>query len=310
MNALFPPEGQTRHDARPMGRTRHPSTWLGAPLAFLLGGLLVSPSARAQADAPVASPATPVAVEAPVTQCGDKKVGPGKDELQPLGHGFYADGERVRRGCTPILQQPLKNRPPLPFAPESFKPLGCGFFRHATGIYWDKPLGEQDTVDEAEGGRADVLTRLDLVDAATFEVNADCQPRDARFLYLNHTAKPVLPPFVAVPRGEGQGYEELGCGFVRTEGRGFFGVQLVEGAHAPSFVSVQVRLPYGECGEGLYGKDRPRGGWGREGARGGGEEEQAVSGRRWAIELPAPRRTEPQGVFSSWSRVLALPFFG
>ncbi|MBM7112472.1 hypothetical protein [Archangium primigenium] len=229
-----------------MGRTRHPSTWLLAPLA-VLGAWLGSPSARAE------SPPTP---ETPLTQCGDKQVGPGADQLQPLGQGFYADGARVWRGCTPLLHRPLKNRPPLPFATDTFKPLGCGFVRSSTGIYWDKPLDDQDTVDGA-----DVLTRLDLVDAATFEVDADCRPRDARFLYLNHTAKPALPSFVAVPRGSGQGYDELGCGFVRTEGRVYFGVLLVEGAQAPAFTSVQGRLPAEECGEGLYGKDRQRVWW-------------------------------------------------
>ena len=239
-----------------MGRTSH--------LALVLGALLVAPSARAQADAPVGAPAAP---EPPPTQCGGKPVGPGKEELQPLGQGFYADGERVRRGCTLLLQQPLKNRPPQPFSPESFQPLGCGFFRQGAGIYWDKALEASD-VSEVDGARAEVLTRLDLADAASFEVGPDCQPRDARFFYLDHTARPLLPAFVAVPRGDGQGYEELGCGFVRTGGRVFFGTQLVEGAQAATFTSVQGRLPYVECGEGLYGKDRTRVWWRQQLVRG------------------------------------------
>ena len=268
---------------RHMGSTRHACKRLGVPLALLWGTLGLGASARAQEPAPppasppaqdeapasdaVAPPAStgllaPPPVEEPdVTRCGDKQVGTGEGQLRPLGHGFYADGERVRRGCTLLMQRPLKFRPPLPFAPDSFRPLGCGFVRYATSIYWYKPLGDEPPVGESTGQRADVLTRLDLADANSFEVDADCRPRDGRFFYLNHTDRPELPAFVAVPRGEGQGYDELGCGFVRFEGRIYFGVRPVEGAHAPSFGAVLGRLPYFECGAGMYGKDRLKVWW-------------------------------------------------
>jgi hypothetical protein len=261
-----------------MGSTKHPWQRYGAPLAFLVGTLHVGAFARAQDEAPPAaapaaegtgSPQAPAPfVEESVTSCGDKQVGAGEGQLQPLGHGFYAEGTRVRRGCTLLLQRPLKDRPAVPFAPDSFKPLGCGFFRYATSIYWHKPLTAGDTQSEPGGERGDVLTRVDLADAATFEVEGECRPRDARFFYLNNTDQPALPAFVAVPRDEGAGYEELGCGFVRYAGRIFFGARIVEGAHAPSFTSVQGRLPYKECGEGLYGKDRTRVWWQHEALRG------------------------------------------
>jgi len=248
-----------------MGSTRHPSKRLGAPLALLLGALVSGSAARAQdagtpdsgtpdAGEQLQAPAPAPAAEVDLTHCGDTPV-------RPLGHGFHAEGNRVRRGCTLLLQRPLKNRPPVTFTPDSFKPLGCGFFRYATSIYWDQPLGPEDHVDEPNGQPADVLTRLDLADAQTFEVDTDCRPRDARFFYLNHTSRLELPSFVAVPRGDGQGFEELGCGFVRFEGRVFFGTRLVEGAHAPSFSSVLGRLPYLECGAGMYGKDRSKVWW-------------------------------------------------
>ncbi|WNG42682.1 hypothetical protein F0U60_00180 [Archangium minus] len=267
-----------------MGSTRHSWKRLGAPLAFLLGTLVTGTAARAQeastpdtpaADgaskvqaAPAAAPVSAPAPEVEITHCGDKQVGTGEGQLRPLGHGFYADGNRVRRGCTLLLQRPLKNRPPVPFAPESFHPIGCGFFRYATSVYWAQSLSDEDHVSESDGQRADVLTRLDLADAGTFEVDADCRPRDARFLYLNHTSRPELPAFVAVPRGDGQGYEELGCGFVRYEGRVFFGTRSVEGVHAPSFTSVLGRLPYLECGAGMYGKDRAKVWWQHQLVRG------------------------------------------
>lgn len=264
-----------------MGSTRYSSKRLRAPLACLLGAWLSGTAARAQdADAgtepPAAAPSSaPSALQPPapppveeVTHCGDKQVGSEAGQLQPLGQGFYADGGRVRRGCTLLLQRPVRNRPPVPFAPDSFRPIGCGFFRYATSVYWAQPLGEDDHAPEPGGARADVLTRLDLADAQTFEVDADCRPRDARFFYLNHTAHPELPSFVAVPRGDGQGYEELGCGFVRYEGRIFFGTRLVEGAHAPSFNAVLGRLPYAECGLGLYGRDRLKVWWRSEPVRG------------------------------------------
>ncbi|REG30795.1 hypothetical protein ATI61_106265 [Archangium gephyra] len=263
-----------------MGSTRHFSKRLGAPLALLLGALVTGPAARAQdastpdpgpaataspAEAPASAstaPAAPAsAVEPEITHCGDTQVGTGEGMLRPLGQGFYADGRRVRRGCTLLLQRPLKNRPPVPFAPDSFRPIGCGYFRYATSIYWGRPLSDEDPVNEPNGQRADVLTRMDLADAESFEVDADCRPRDARFFYLNHTERPELPAFVAVPRGDGQGYEELGCGFVRYEGRVFFGTRLVEGVHAPSFTPVLGRLPYLECGAGMYGKDRAKVWW-------------------------------------------------
>ncbi|MFY0562377.1 hypothetical protein ACN28E_00930 [Archangium lansingense] len=262
-----------------MGSTRHSSKRLGAPLAFLLGALLSGSAARAQdastpdphppepatqaatpAPAPT-SPAPAAPVEPEITHCGDTQVGTGEGMLRPLGQGFYADGRRVRRGCTLLLQRPLKNRPPVPFAPDSFRPIGCGFFRYATSIYWGRPLSEEDHVNEPTGQRADVLTRVDLADAETFEVDADCRPRDARFFYLNHTERPELPAFAGVPRGDGQGYEELGCGFVRYEGRIFFGARLVEGVHAASFTPVLGRLPYMECGAGMYGKDKSKVWW-------------------------------------------------
>ncbi len=263
-----------------MGSTRHPSKRFGSPLALLCGALVMGSAAHAQdagtpdagqaelqapvaapAPASAAAPAPPAFVETEVTQCGDRQVGTGEGMLRPLGHGFYLDGNRVRRGCTLLLQRPLKNRPPLPFAPDSFRPLGCGFFRYATSVYWSQPLGGEDQVKEPDGQPADVLTRLDLADAESFEVDRDCRPRDVRFFYLNHTSRPELPSFVAVPRGDGQGYEELGCGFVRYEGRVFFGTRLVEGAHVPSFGSVLGRLPYFECGTAMYGKDRAKVWW-------------------------------------------------
>ncbi|HEX8436759.1 hypothetical protein [Archangium sp.] len=269
-----------------MGSTRHPWKPLGAPLAFLLGTLLTGSAVHAQ-DAgtpdttPVAQDAGPadsaavapdpgapepalVQAQAPVpdiTQCGDKQVGTGEGMLRPLGQGFYADGTRVRRGCTLILQRPVKNRPPVPFVPDSFRPLGCGFFRYASSIYWAQPLSAEDSAKEPNGQSADVLTRLDLADAQTFEVDADCRPRDARFFYLNNTRRPELPAFVAVPRGDGQGYEELGCGYVRYEGRVFFGARVVEGVHTSSFTTVLGRLPYLECGAATYGKDRAKVWW-------------------------------------------------
>lgn len=263
-----------------MGSTRHPSKRLAAPLAFLLGALLTSSAARAQdASTPeprpldgasqAVAPARASPVEPEITHCGDTQVGTGEGMLRPLGQGFYADGKnRVRRGCTLLLQRPLKNRPPVPFAPDSFRPIGCGFFRYATSIYWSRPLSGDEHVNEPTGQRADVLTRMDLADAQTFEVDADCRPRDARFYYLDHTERPELPAFVAVPRGDGQGYEELGCGFVRYEGRVFFGARLVEGVHAPSFTPVLGRLPYFECGAGMYGKDRSKVWWQHEPLRG------------------------------------------
>jgi hypothetical protein len=262
-----------------MGSTRHPSKRLGAPLALLLGALVTGSAARAQdastpdprpaataspaeaASAPTAPAAPASPVEPEITHCGDTQVGTGEGMLRPLGQGFYADGRRVRRGCTLLLQRPLKNRPPVPFAPDSFRPIGCGYFRYATSVYWGRPLSDEDPVNEPSGQRADVLTRMDLADAETFEVDAECRPRDARFFYLKHTERPELPAFVAVPRGEGQGYEELGCGFVRYEGRVFFGTRLVEGVHAPSFTPVLGRLPYLECGAGMYGKDRAKVWW-------------------------------------------------
>ncbi len=266
-----------------MGSTRHPSKRLGAPLALLLGTFVLGSAARAQEGSPPdsrapdgtrqvqatagqAAAASPV--EPDITHCGDKQVGTGEGMLRPLGQGFYADANRVRRGCTLLLQRPLKNRPPVPFAPDSFRPLGCGFFRYATSIYWGRPLSDEDPVNEPDGQRADVLTRMDLADAETFEVDAECRPRDVRFLYLNHTARPELPAFVAVPRGDGQGYEELGCGFVRYEGRVFFGARLVEGVHASSFTPVLGRLPYLECGAGMYGRDRARVWWQHQPLRG------------------------------------------
>lgn len=237
-----------------MGSTRHSSTWLGAPLALLLGALLSGSVAHARDEAPRIA-------DADITRCGDKQVGAGEGMLRPLGHGFFAEGDRVRRGCTLLLQRPLKNRPPVTFAPDSFHPLGCGFFRYANSIYWGQPLGEEEPVDEPGGQRAEVLTRVDLADARTFELDAECRPRDARFFYLNHTARPELPAFVAVPRGEAPGFEELGCGFVRYEGRVFFGSRVVEGVHVPSFASVLGRLSYQECGAGMYGRDRSRVWW-------------------------------------------------
>jgi hypothetical protein len=216
-----------------------------------------APASDAQAPAPAQAPFR----EEEVTQCGDKQVGTGEGMLRPLGHGFYAEGNRVRRGCTLILQRTLKNRPPVPFAPDSFRPLGCGFFRYASSIYWGRPLASEDPAREPNGQPAEVLTRLDLADAQTFEVDADCRPRDVHFLYLNHASRPELPAFVAVPRGDGQGYEELGCGFVRFEGRVFFGARSLEGVHAPSFSSVLGRLPYLECGGAMYGRDRSKVWW-------------------------------------------------
>ncbi|HZH15122.1 MAG TPA: hypothetical protein VE057_12280 [Archangium sp.] len=261
-----------------MGSTRHRSKRLGTSLAFLLGALVTGSAARAQdastpppsapdsasqaaAPAPTPTPPPVSPVEPEITHCGDTQVGTGEGMLRPLGQGFYAEGNRVRRGCTLLLQRPVKNRPPVPFAPDSFRPIGCGFFRYATSVYWGRPLSDDDHVNEPGGQRADVLTRMDLADAETFEVDADCRPRDARFFYLNHTERPELPAFVAVPRGDGQGYEELGCGFVRYEGRVFFGARLVEGVHPASFTPVLGRLPYLECGAGMYGKDKSKVWW-------------------------------------------------
>jgi hypothetical protein len=261
-----------------MRSTKYPERRFGFSLAFLLGTLVTGGVARAQdaspapapeaaAPAPVPTAAAP-APETEVTQCGNTPVGTGEGQLRPLGHGFYAEGKRVRRGCTLLLRRPVKNRAPEAFAPDSFRPLGCGFIRYGASVYWSQALGEDDHVNEPNGQRADVLTKLDLADAGSFEVDADCQPRDARFFYLNHAARPELPAFVAVPRGDAQGYEELGCGFVRYEGRVFFGARLVEGAHAPSFASVLGRLPYVECGSGMYGKDKARVWWQHEPLRG------------------------------------------
>lgn len=265
-----------------MRSTRYPERRFGVSLAFLLGTLVTGGAARAQdaSSPPPPAPEAPRPAQAPeqtraapapeteVTQCGDTLVGTGEGQLRPLGHGFYAEGKRVRRGCTLLLQRPVRNRAPMAFAPDSFRPLGCGFFRYSASVYWALPLSDEDPVNEPNGQRADVLTRLDLADAETFEVDAECRPRDARFFYLNHAARSELPAFVAVPRGDGQGYEELGCGFVRYEGRVFFGTRLVEGAHAPSFTSVLGRLPYLECGAGMYGKDKARVWWQHEPLRG------------------------------------------
>ena len=113
-----------------MRRTTSSSSRLGLLLA---GTLLAAPAARAQPSAPAAPG------EESITRCGDKLVGEGAGQLRPLGHGFYADGDRVRRGCTLLLQRPSRRRPPLPFVPSSFRPLGCGYVRYATSIYWYKP---------------------------------------------------------------------------------------------------------------------------------------------------------------------------
>jgi hypothetical protein len=263
-----------------MGSTRYPERRFGVSLAFLLGTLVTGGAARAQdastppppapeAASPAQAPlAAAPAAETELTQCGATQVGTGEGQLRPLGHGFYADGKRVRRGCTLLLRRPVKNRAPEAFAPDAFRPLGCGFIRYAASVYWSQALSDEDHVSEPNGQRADVLTRLDLADAETFEVDAECRPRDARFFYLNQAARSELPAFVAVPRGDGQGYEELGCGFVRYEGRVFFGTRLVEGAHAPSFTSVLGRLPYVECGTGMYGKDKAKVWWQQELLRG------------------------------------------
>lgn len=260
---------------RHMGSTKHPWRRFAVPLAVLVGTLHGASFARPQGEAPPpaesAPPPAPPSLPGPapvveenVTHCGDKQVGTAEGQLHPLGHGFYAEGNRVRRGCTLLAQRPLRERPPVPFSPESFKPLGCGFVRQGTSLYWHQPVTPADTQAELAGERVDVLSRLDLADAATFEVGEECRPHDARFLYLQLTDQPSLPAFVAVPRDEGAGYEELGCGFVRYSGRVFFGTRVVEGAHAPSFTSVQGRLPLEECGEGLYGKDQSRVWWQHE----------------------------------------------
>lgn len=279
---------------RHMGSTWWPWTRrFGLPLTLVLGTLGLGSLARAQdasapppstapTETPPAAPAAsatpaetpssfqpPPAVEEPeISQCGDKTVGTEEGQLRPLGHGFYAEGNRVRRGCTLLMQRPLKLRPPVPFSADAFRPLGCGYIRYATSVYWYKPLGEEPAVGEANGQRADVLTRLDLADASSFEVDEDCRARDGRFFYLNHTDHPELPAFVAVPRGDGQGYDELGCGFVRYEGKVFFGVRQVEGAHAPSFASVQGKVPDVDCGVGMYGKDRLKVWWQAQPIRG------------------------------------------
>ena len=262
----------------------------GLPLTLVWGTLGLGSLARAQ-DAgvtPAASSETPTAPSTPpaaaepsnslqpppaveeleISQCGDKQVGTGEGQLRPLGHGFYADGNRVRRGCTLLMQRPLKLRPPLPFSADAFRPLGCGFIRYATSVYWYKPLSEEPPVGESNGQRADVLTRLDLADASSFEVDDDCRARDGRFFYLNHTDHPELPAFVAVPRGDGQGYDELGCGFVRFEGKVFFGVRQVDGANVPSFASVLGKLPEVECGAGMYGRDKLKVWWQSQPLRG------------------------------------------
>jgi hypothetical protein len=204
-----------------MRSTRHPRTPPGAPLALLLGAVLSGSAVLAQDTGPSQTPASAPA-QAPAAFR--------EEEVTRCGDKQVGTGEGMLR------------------------PLGHGF-------YWALPLASEDSSREPNGQPAEVLTRLDLADAQTFEVDADCRPRDARFFYLNHASRPEYPAFVAVPRGDGQGYEELGCGFVRFEGHVYFGARSVDGVHAPSFSAVLGRIPYFECGGAMYGKDRAKVWW-------------------------------------------------
>lgn len=186
--------------------------------------------------------------------------------FESIGSGFFRDKNNVRWGGVLQLKRLTRTAKPQSFDAYSFEVLPCGFARDKTGVY-AYTSGGDDLAEHNEfhkyDYRIDVLVPVDIVDAPTFEVTekpGGCEAKDKDFIYWTTSASWVTgimtePHFVRIAKAHGsEGYEELGCDFVRTNRGVFWNDQLVRGADPASF-QVLVKKSGQECGYGFYAKD-------------------------------------------------------
>ena len=151
-----------------------------------------------------------------------------------LGEGFYAAGGRVWQGCYPVFTgDPLKRETRVVVAPDAFAALGCGIVRVKQTLYHPTGGGYHFGREPFAERR---LEPLQLVDHATFRMEANCRGRDAKFAYVIENGALARVD----PASSGSAATALPCGYARVEDRVYYKGKLIPGADAATF---QVLTP-------------------------------------------------------------------
>jgi len=179
---------------------------------------------------------------------------------------FYVDKNAVRWGEVRQVKFPRLGQPPENFDAETFAPLGAGFSRDKTGVYYHINIGGgseknyYQRYQQSVGGNQ----RADIVDAETFRIiefsRNRCRAADKNFLYHAKTCcrrgvgrieergtLQIIKALGAEP------FEDLGCDYYKTRRGVFYRDLQIYQADAETF---QV-LPVAERGYCLpYAKDK------------------------------------------------------
>jgi hypothetical protein len=183
--------------------------------------------------------------------------------FESIGNGFYRDKNNVRWGGVMQLKLESPESKPRSFDVYSFEVLPCGFARDKTGVYAGGASGyqlsERNKFHKYDT-RIDVMERIDVVDAPSFQVTGACQAKDKNFIYHASSGSWATgmfsdPRSVRIVGSAGEArYEMLGCGFVKTPDGIFWQHRRVKFADAASF-EVLIKKSDKECGYGFYARD-------------------------------------------------------
>lgn len=180
--------------------------------------------------------------------CGQRLDNADRGSFSAVDSSYSKDKNGIRWGCA--LQQkiggPFKN--PVHFDPDSFKPVGCGFVKDASGVY----VHNLDSYDISEYNayskyrtRIDVMKRVDIADPETFELvpeskgkGSTCFSRDKNYEYRSNyqgNGMGAEPNIEIIHDLSNAGHVDLGCDFYRTPAGVFYHETRVENADPDSF---------------------------------------------------------------------------
>jgi hypothetical protein len=172
---------------------------------------------------------------------------------------YYVDHSTVRHGhCLQVKVAP-GGQGPKNFDAESFDPLGGGFVRDKTGVYYFT-AGTYDNFQEqlveqlpyTKYKRLIFLHRpVEIVDPETFHItklsNVKCEAEDKNFVYeIRHytyggaTKKSPDGVLEIVGAINGDGFRDLGCRYYQTNTGLFFSERRLAGADKNSFEVIAV----------------------------------------------------------------------
>ncbi len=188
------------------------------------------------------------------------------------GESFYLDKESVRWGLRVQVRATGKSEILENFDTDTFEPLGAGYVRDKTGIYYYSTKQATshliETGDEIEYHQADINAKVDIADPATFQITSlnrtECAAQDKNFLYRIRAIRyrsGVRSPndgaieIIGVLKDEF--FEDMGARYYKTSRGIFFSERQILEADHESFENISVEwnkhtYPYAKDKEHVY----------------------------------------------------------